>query len=363
MIIYWRIGNDCNLGCKYCGIVGVHKFQGQKVHKPSDKYIDDIAKFIRNMIMNNGASPPALVLYGGEPLLYQESIIQFLNKTRDLQIKCILHTNGTLLSELDVEFLKNINTILVSVDGNKTITDKYRGDGTYHKIREGVKKVRKIYDGEIIARVTLTLDASIKECVMDLIGWLDGVVWQIENSSSYDGIAIDKFLARYKGDLKYLTEFWMNSLRQGHVLNILPFQAVASTLLLERREDALRCGCGSRLVVIDGEECFACDELEGKSKDVYLGTIYENINPKSEAIISEVNRVCKDCPILYVCGGRCFNSLSFFPPEKFQFYCKAVSLLVEQITLEVPELKSLIKEKINIGRIKHPILDAVDQIP
>jgi len=319
--------------------------------------------FTRKIVANNGADPTTLVLYGGEPLLYQESIMQFLEKTRDLQIESILHTNGTLLNEIDGELLKDIDKILVSIDGNKTITDKYRGDGTYNKIREGVESIRKIYNGEIIARSTLTLDASIKDSILDLNEWFDGMFWQIENSPLFDDSAMNSFLLRYDEDLKYLVKFWMDSLQKGHVINILPFQAIASTLLLNKKEDILRCGCGSKLIVIDGKECFTCDELEGISDDVYLGTIYENVTPKSEAIISKVKKVCKDCPIFYVCGGRCFNSLSFFPPEKFKFYCKATFLLVDNIKPKVPELISLVNGKVDIHKIMHPVLNVIDQIP
>lgn len=364
MIVYWRVGNNCNLGCKYCRIIGVSKLNESKENSLDEEYVSDIARFVRKLAETEKKGSLSLVYYGGEPLLYRESIKRFETMTSDIPMRRVLHTNGTLLSELDSEFLKSIDMILVSVDGNEKANDKNRGIGTYSHIREGVKHVRKFCNSEIIARATLSLDCSIKDSVTDLLGWLDGVFWQIENSPLSEPTISDTFLRRYEEEIDDLAAFWMESLKCGKTLNILPFQAIAETLLQKRKESNLRCGCGSRLVIIDGRKCFACDELEDVSKEVYLGTIYETISPWSDKIASKVNETCKDCELLHICHGRCFHSLAYFSRERFRFYCKTTASLVNRLSQLMPEIERLIENgKLSLEQISHPALDIVDQIP
>jgi radical SAM protein with 4Fe4S-binding SPASM domain len=364
MIVYWRVGNKCNLGCKYCKIVGVSKFKESKEKSPNENYVSDVASFIRKLAETEREGDFSLVYYGGEPLLYRESINRFNSLTKDIPIRRVLHTNGILLSELDSEFLKFIDMILVSVDGKERTNDKNRGIGTYSRVREGVEHIRRFCSCEIVARATLSLDGSIKESITDILGWLDGVFWQIENSPYYNPAISNAFLRRYEQDIDDLTSFWMESLECGKALNILPFQAIAGTMLQKKKEVNLRCGCGSRLIIIDGTKCYACDELEGKCKEVYLGTIYETVSPKSDEITFKVNETCKNCQFLYTCHGRCYNSLSQFPEEKFQLYCSATRSLINRVSQLIPEIENLIKTgNLTLEQILHPALDVVDQIP
>jgi radical SAM protein with 4Fe4S-binding SPASM domain len=362
MIIYWQIGRNCNLGCKYCNIMEVKKFQNKKDTEYKD--INSLIKFVKTIINNNGQDPIDLVFYGGEPLLYQDSIMEFIEKSRGLKIRHSLHTNGILLDKINPEILPNIETIILSIDGSERINDQNRGSNVYSKIRRNIEKIRRNYEGEIIARTTLTLDASIKDVVLDLITWLDGIYWQIENLPTFDPITTHKFLERYTNDIRGLVDFWVKEAQAGRMINILPFQAIATTILLKRQEETLRCGCGSRLIITDGIKCFACDELAEYADEVYLGTIYEKIDVRSSILSQKVYETCGDCQIHYICGGRCYASLAYFPRDKFEFYCKATHILVESIREAAPNIESLIRNKVmNIAQISHPALRLVDQIP
>ena len=342
--------------------MNVNKFQNNK----DSEYIDveSMVNFIKCIYNNNGHDPIDLVFYGGEPLLYQDAILDFVEKSRELQIRQSLHTNGTLLDKTYPEILHNLDTIILSIDGPERITDKNRGKNVYSKIRNNIENIRREYDGEIIARATLTLDASVKDAVLDLIRWLDGIYWQIENSPKFDSKTINEFLEKYPNEIRDLVDLWIDEAKNSNIINILPFQAIASTFLMKRHEKTLRCGCGSRLIVTDGVKCFACDELAETANEVYLGMIKENVNPNIPLISQRVNETCACCSIRYICGGRCYNSLAYFPREKFEFYCNTTHILVQSVQKIIPDLKSVVDSKLlAVEQLSHPALGLVDQIP
>lgn len=342
--------------------MNVNKFQNNK--NPEYIDVDGMINFVKCIHNNNGHDLIDFVFYGGEPLLYQNAILEFIEKTRGLQIRRALHTNGTLLDKISPEILHNIDTIILSIDGPERITDKNRGRRVYSKIRHNIENIRQKYDGEIIARATLTLDTSIKDVVLDLVQWLDGIYWQIENSPTFNSRTTNEFLEQYTIDIRELVDFWISEIDNGKMLNILPFQAIATTFLLKRREKILRCGCGSRLIITDGVNCYACDELAGTANEVYLGMIKEKINPNVSLISRRVNETCVGCPQRYICGGRCYNSLAYFPREKFKFYCYATRALIEAIERVNPYMEYIIRRKVmSINHLSPYVLNLVDQIP
>ena len=107
---------------------------------------------------------PVLTFYGGEPLLRSEIIHRIV---REAPVKrFMLQTNGTLLHRIEPDVLRKFETILVSIDGPEDLTDANRGTGTYEKVIENLHRVVDSgYDGEIIARMTVTEETDIHDSV------------------------------------------------------------------------------------------------------------------------------------------------------------------------------------------------------
>ncbi len=84
---------------------------------------------------------------------------------------------------MPLEYLAALHTISLSIDGDRETTDYYRGEGVYDRITANARKARKNgFDGEIIARMTVTEDTDIYRQVTYLLDNLDfpfdSVHWQ-----------------------------------------------------------------------------------------------------------------------------------------------------------------------------------------
>lgn len=118
-----NVTDDCNLQCRYC-------FVEQHPH-----YMTlDVAKTAVDWLYNNYQKKKELQalkeknifinFFGGEPLLCYDSIIvplvEYTNEKYPNHFKFGITTNGTLLDERKLKFLKDNNFgLLLSIDGNK----------------------------------------------------------------------------------------------------------------------------------------------------------------------------------------------------------------------------------------------------
>ena len=55
----------------------------------------------------------------------------------------MIQTNGLLLDKLEPKYVNRFHTILVSIDGEEALTDYYRGKGTFRKVIDNIKLIKK----------------------------------------------------------------------------------------------------------------------------------------------------------------------------------------------------------------------------
>jgi len=355
MEYYIYITKECNLNCSYCSNMPRRK------NKSNTKSLREIADFILGDIKKEGHQNNNVVFYGGEPLLNQKFIKDFIKKTKGNDLTYLSFTNGTMLDRIDSYLLNELNALCVSIDGEHRIHDKFRGRGTYEKIIENMYKIRSKFKGQTIARLCFVPGSSIYSSVLSVVNWFDHVHWQIENNANKHE-NLDECLNDYSRDLDLLIAFWVNHLKEGIMKNIIPFQAITSSILFKRKCNNFRCGAGSKLMAIDTDgKCFVCDDLIG-TKRFCVGDIWGGVN---HGKIKEIGRnvFCRQCKIINICGGRCFRAWEEFP-EKIPFYCTATNLLVNKLKKRVPEIKELIgKGIISKKELKNPVIEFTEQIP
>ena len=137
LTIQLDITNACNLNCTHCYHSnhinkGALDLEGWK--KVLNQYSD---------LNNKLNTKPSFVLCGGEPLVsksFKPIVHEIKSKWADAPITVL--TNGTLLNEKNISFLKeNKIDLQISLDGpNADIHDLKRGRGNFEKSISGAKK-------------------------------------------------------------------------------------------------------------------------------------------------------------------------------------------------------------------------------
>ena len=352
MLYFIQTTTLCNLNCLYCGNMDSVEFLlngGEySLDPPNISYrLEDLKKFI-SMDPN-----PIIAFYGGEPLLR----VDLVKKIMDFipAKKYILQTNGLLLKRLEPKYIKRFDTILVSIDGRREVTDYYRGRGVYDLVLENVRYVREVgFSGDLIARMAVSektdIYLDVKHLVelddpkFDHVHWQLDALWDTPPARRYKNFGewVDKV---YNPGISKLVKYWLDGMeKDGVVLGIVPFLGIMKTLLFNRRE-YLRCGAGiDAFTITTSGRIIACP-IAPEFEFNWLGDIY-SVDPKELPWRVRVGEPCTSCEIYHICGGRCLfaNKTMLWGLDGFKKVCETVKHLVSELIKAKQKIVKLIED-------------------
>lgn len=348
---------NCDLECLYCDGECCDCFDdfddGIAVDYDVPEEISYKPEILRDFIAKD---PEAVVIfYGGEPLLRMDRMLEYMDLLPAKHF--MLHTNATHLGEVPAAYLRRLHTISVSIDGDRELTDYYRGEGVYDTIIRNVKAARAAgYTGEIIARMTVQEETDIYKQVLHLLDnpdfCFDSVHWQL-NALFWRNDYLRRDFAgwtekEYNPGVRKLIGKWLDVMRtEGRVLRIYPFIGLMNSLL--RNETThLRCGAGWAEYSIQTDGNISPCPVMVAMPDYYTGNITRN-SPDDLKVI-HVSGLCKDCDILGICGGRCLyaNATMKWGEKGFREVCATIRFLIGSLKEVQPEIEKMIAD----GKIK-----------
>lgn len=288
-----------------------------------------------------------IIFYGGEPLLQIDKIKEIMD---NIDIPFRMQTNGILLHLLEPKYLNRIDKILVSLDGNEEVTDKYRGKGTYQKVMSNIDTMKQNgYDGELIARMTVAQDnPDVYTNVLSLIeAGFTSVHWQLDvgfYKEDYDKAKIENFFKDYNKSVSKLIEYWVVEIQKGNVLKLYPFIGIVDSILKEE-PTKIRCGAGhSGYAISTSGKVVACP-IMNNIESFKAGNLKTNPCDLKKFEMNE----CENCDTLDLCGGRCmyWRKAGLWPEEGSKMVCDSIKHYIKDIQLLMPKITdAIIAEKI-----------------
>lgn len=375
MFFHVILTTDCNLQCRYCFGENMDDFDEDFGEFELDYSLPRKAEYNAEMLAEFCSKDTDCVVtfYGGEPLLCADQAKQIMDKVKAKHF--MIQTNGLLLDQLEPEYVNRFHTILVSIDGEETLTDGYRGEGTFRKVVDNLKLIKQNgYGGELIARMTVMEQTDIYKQVRWLLDnnefKFNSVHWQLNAGFWGNDYARRDFKNwsenNYSLGVEKLTQFWVDQMEtQGTVLRLYPLLGIASSLLLDKEPSLLRCGGGwiNYAIQTDGY-IIPCPTMWGMKK-YYLGHIAET-NPLSLGKVFVNDVPCKECDILGMCGGRCLyaNITKRWSNQAYATVCNTVKKLVTAVETEMPRIRRLIREgKVSLGDFEYLRYNGCEIIP
>ena len=357
MFFHVIMTSACNSQCRYCFGEAVDDvdsdFSGFDVDYSLPKKVSYDIGFLDSFCRRDPHC--VLTFYGGEPLLCINEIKQIMDDVKAKHF--IIQTNGLLLDRLEPECVNRFHTILVSIDGDEALTDFYRGKGTFRKVINNLKLIKRNgFRGELIARMTVMEQTNIYKQVKWLVNneefSFSSVHWQLNAGFWGNDFARRDFKRwseeNYNLGIQKLVKFWVDYIeKNGVVLRLYPFLGIAQSLLSGEKTSLLRCGGGwiNYAIQTDGH-IVPCPTMWGM-KDYYLGHI-SNADPlKLKKVF--VGEPCTKCDIFHICGGRCLyaNITERWDRKEYNLVCNTVRNLVDAVAKELPRIRKHIEN----GRI------------
>jgi uncharacterized protein len=354
MFFHVILTTECNLQCRYCFGETMEDFDEDFGQFALDYTLPKKANYDWKLLADfcRRDHDCVVTFYGGEPLLCTDEIKQVMDTVKPKHF--MIQTNGLLLDRLEPKYVNRFHTILVSVDGDEEITDYYRGKGTFRKVINNLKLIKKNdFSGELIARMTVMEQTDIYKQVRWLLGnkefTFSSVHWQLNAGFWGNDYARRDFKrwseTSYVSGLAKLAQFWVDEMEQKRVVHRLyPFLGIANSLLFDEEPSLLRCGGGwiNYAIQTDGY-IIPCPTMWGMT-DYYLGHVSTAEPLKLTKFF--VAEPCSECDTLSMCGGRCLyaNITKRWSKEAYAEVCKTVKGLVAAVELQVPRIRKLLDD-------------------
>lgn len=117
--IYLMLGSRCNFRCKYCRIC--EDATNLVVPDLPTEINPEIYDFI-DKCAYKGTFPLRIMFYGGEPLLYFETIKEIVKNTEGMNVEYALISNGSLITEEHVKYFNEHGfKVAISWEGKDTL--------------------------------------------------------------------------------------------------------------------------------------------------------------------------------------------------------------------------------------------------
>lgn len=373
MNFFITLTTACDLECRYCYGECCDDFDESGDHEDIDYFLPRDLSYDPAALKSFIEKDPeaTLIFYGGEPLLNIKKMYELMDTLPARHF--MLHTNGTMLHNVDPKYLNRLHTISISLDGNEKLTDYDRGEGVYKKIMSNSRLIRQNgFKGETIARMTVTEDCDIYSQALYLLNnpdfCFDSVHWQL-NALFWKNDYQRRQFAQWARDsynpgINRLIKEWVRVMREeGKVLRMYPFMSVMRSMLLGEKT-LLRCGAGwAEFNIQTDGKISPCPVMSGM-KSYYAGDILTDDPLKLKQTL--IAGPCKGCDILDICGGRCLyaNVTVKWRDKGFAEVCSTIRNLVNGLQAALPEIRQLIKDgKISMQDFEHTKFNSCEIIP
>ncbi len=320
-IIVWNMTYACNLKCKHCYIDAGKRKENELTKEEAYKLLNDLREIGTEVILFSG----------GEPLL-REDFFDIAKRAKEMGMRTVLSTNGTLIDDNIARRLKHIGIdyVGISLDGLEETNDEFRGvKGAFNLALKGIRNCLK-YKLNVGIRFTITklnykdlndlIETAIKEgvprfCIYHLVYSGRGMdISNLDLSVDEKRWLID-FLIKKSFELKSrnlnLEILTVDNHADGvYIYKYLRSKGLKdSNVVLNMLKNHGGCSAGSKILCISPEgNVYPCQFWQ----DLKLGNIREE--RLSDILNKEIVKMlrskakylkgkCKSCKYKELCGG------------------------------------------------------------
>lgn len=316
---------ECNLGCTYCYVFEDHTPNPVALRMS----VPEAIRQVDFLLEQAGDSPRVTItFFGGEPFMnfpvLEASAAHARRRgaERGTEVGFTVTTNGTLLTEEAVEFLRTYDVqTTISLDGDRELNDLHRhwvgkGTGSYDSIVPKVERLLERFRDrpfKVGARATMTHgNADVERIVNHL---LDMGFYEVATSVASvekPGLKFaDEDYAIMNAGLARLADRFADEAVRGRHFG---FSNVASVVKRFHEGSVRNYPCGATIGLAGSDPAgnlYVCHRFVGDER-YRIGSIDEGVDHEFRNAFVNGNNVqmkdyCSPCWLRHLCGGGCYH--------------------------------------------------------
>jgi len=322
--VYFNPTELCNLNCPYCYIPEKIRKDGENMSfEKMEEAMKKLKKYFSKSLPDS--RKPDLIFHGSEPLVNKINVFKIIEKYKN-DFNFGIQTNGTLLDDDDIEFIKYHNVVIgISLDAHKKeIADlsRYNWDG--ETIFDKVIKVLEAFKGyNKFSVITTVTNHNVSE-LSSIIDFLHA--HHVENCLLNQVRCTLPGAGKIKPDDSVMAEQFIKAIDRSHELFIetgrkiviVNFANIVLSIIAPSARklmcDISPCGGGRSFFAVSAEGgMFPCSEFIGLPKfnggNLFEDEIESVLNSDSFKLVTErkVEDIdpCNKCAIRHFCGSPC----------------------------------------------------------
>lgn len=327
-VCYMITSEQCNLACKYCflGNNDECKRSNFSLENMSIETADKAIDFFINQIKLSGLdfedNKPAIIFYGGEPLVNYDVLVYIaekINALRDVE-KCVKNmelsmvSNGLLLTEERALKLKELGVaIAISVDGFTEEANSMRvdvaGNNVFNKILKTLDMCKNI-GVDVSLSVTLS-EETIKDtkAILELVDKYGVTSFGFNIMMSDENFVVPQEYNEKAA--QFILDEFVELRKRGIYEDRIMRKLKSFTKSQVYFSDCAATGGGQIVIAPNGQVgiCHGCLH----NKQYFVSNVDDKEFKASKhkdfiewSQLTPVNKEeCQDCPALGICGGGC----------------------------------------------------------
>lgn len=346
--IFLTLGIDCNFKCRYCLQTDnlTTRIQVKKMSSKVRKFIVDNTQKLQ--MKYGGTAKTHLRLWGGEPLLYWETIKEIVDDLGSDYCTFSMMSNGKLLTKEKVNYLNDNNiAFTLSHDGKNTIStrleDVLEDDdfiNLFTSLRAyGISAVMSAFNSDYY-EIWDYFDNKFAPYGIKVPIHVDLIMDTWGMSSDLLDINVDQYSAMLDTFMDRAYEYMAKGETDNREYVVLqPSIDRVKNLVKLKNEEGFKhltfpkCGANQAVANIDLEGnfyiCHNSSKKLGTVEDSYT-VLLNKFKPYNKYSTSEK---CLACPYIYLCTGGCFLIQEGGAHERYcelqkLFYSKVFELLL-----------------------------------
>ena len=353
-----NIAGKCNLVCPYCFARSSNGFAFKSMS------VEECVQSVEFMLKSNPDAPNYTVtFFGGEPFLEFDTLRGVVTHVEQefskKKINFTVTTNGTIMNEAMVEFIKQHNImLLISIDWPQAITNALRphcaGRDTYADIMHSVEMLRR-QDVSLELRATIAagsvnLVETAKFFEQMLLPYHFVFCFDSQHSNNEHSNWNEMALSVLASQLDELFEFYFSLMqKQVYIYGYWFLDLIHA--ISSRKLSFTPCGSGVNIFsTTDGGRIFGCMNF-ASNPETSIGCIKlgvdEDLRLRYSARPTCHTVQCTSCTARYFCGGGCLHerytsTKSVDTPNEHQ--CSLRQLIFEKTLSYYQQIKNRLPE-------------------